>query len=277
MKYTRMGNLPYYLGQLVLIVIFAFPLLWVLSLSLKSPAETLESPPGLLPDEFLWTNYTDVLETSPLGRYLLNSLLVVGLAVAGTLLLAVPAAYALSRFTFGARRPYTRALLAAQLISPLIIAVPVYRLFVSLNLINNYAGLVLVYIAIVAPFITWFLKTFFDTIPVSLDESASIDGCTRLNGLIKVILPTARPGIASAAILASVTSWSQFAIPFILLDDIDLYPVSVGVVNLQASAGEITTQYVAAGSIMAIAPVLILFILLQRHIVGALTAGAVKG
>lgn len=277
MKYTRMGNLPYYLGQLVLIVIFAFPLLWVLSLSLKSPAETLESPPGLLPDQFLWTNYTDVLETSPLGRYLLNSLLVVGLAVAGTLLLAVPAAYALSRFTFGARRPYTRALLAAQLISPLIIAVPVYRLFVSLNLINNYVGLVLVYIAIVAPFITWFLKTFFDTIPVSLDESASIDGCTRLNGLIKVILPTARPGIASAAILASVTSWSQFAIPFILLDDIDLYPVSVGVVNLQASAGEITTQYVAAGSIMAIAPVLILFIVLQRHIVGALTAGAVKG
>lgn len=277
MKYTRMGNLPYYLGQLVLIVIFAFPLLWVLSLSLKSPAETLESPPGLLPDQFLWTNYTDVLETSPLGRYLVNSLLVVGLAVGGTLLLAVPAAYALSRFTFGARRPYTRALLAAQLISPLIIAVPVYRLFVSLNLINNYVGLVLVYIAIVAPFITWFLKTFFDTIPVSLDESASIDGCTRLNGLIKVILPTARPGIASAAILASVTSWSQFAIPFILLDDIDLYPVSVGVVNLQASAGEITTQYVAAGSIMAIAPVLILFIVLQRHIVGALTAGAVKG
>lgn len=277
MKYTKAGNIPYYIGQIVLIIIFAFPLLWVLSLSLKSGAETLESPPGLLPNEFLFSNYTDVLETTPLGRYLLNSIILVTLSVLGTLLLAVPAAYALSRFVFKARRPYTRGLLAAQLISPLIIAVPVYRLFVSTNLINNYVGLVMVYVAIVAPFITWFLKTFFDTIPISLDESAAIDGCSPLRGMWSVVLPTARPGIASAAILASVTSWSQFAIPFILLDDIDLYPVSVGVVNLQASAGEITTQYVAAGSVMAIAPVLVLFVFLQKHIVGALTAGAVKG
>lgn len=277
MRYSKAGNIPFYIGQILLIVIFAFPLLWVVSLSLKSPAETLESPPGLLPDQFLFSNYADVLDTSPLGRYLLNSILLVFLSVAGTLVLAVPAAYALSRFVFKGRRPYTRGLLAAQLISPLIIAVPVYRLFVQTNLINSYVGLTMVYIAIVAPFITWFLKTFFDTIPISLDESAAIDGCSRVRGMWSIVLPTARPGIASAAILASVTAWSQFAIPFILLDDIDLYPVSVGVVNLQASAGEITTQYVAAGSVMAIAPVLILFIFLQKHIVGALTAGAVKG
>jgi multiple sugar transport system permease protein len=277
MRTTRWGNAPYYAAQLVLVVVFAFPLLWVLSLSLKTAAETLESPPSLLPTSWAWSNYGDVLDTTPLGRYLLNSIVLVGLSVVGTVLLAVPAAYALSRFAFPGRRPYTRALLAAQLISPLIIGVPVYRLFVALHIINNYLGLVLVYIAIVAPFITWFLKTFFDTIPRELDESAAIDGCTPLNGLLKVVLPTARPGIASAAILAAVTSWSQFAIPFILLDDRDLYPVSVGVVNLQATAGEITTQYLAAGSVMAIAPVLVLFVVLQRHIVGALTAGAVKG
>ena len=147
----------------------------------------------------------------------------------------------------------------------------------ALNLINNYVGLALVYMAIVAPFITWFLKGFFDTIPRELDESAAIDGCTPLGGMLRVVLPTAVPGIASAAILAAVTSWSQFAIPFILVDDRDLFPVSVGVVNLQATAGEITTQFLAAGSVMAIAPVLILFVVLQRYIVGALTAGAVKG
>ena len=92
-----------------------------------------------------------------------------------------------------------------------------------------------------------------------------------------MLLPTAVPGIVSAGILASVTSWSQFVIPFILLDERDLFPVSVGVVNLQATAGEITTQYLAAGSVMAIAPVLVLFVVLQRCIVGALTSGAVKG
>jgi multiple sugar transport system permease protein len=277
MRSIRWANVPYYAAQLLLIIAFAFPLLWVLSLSLKSAEETLESPPSLLPGQWLWGNYGHVLDITPLGRYLINSVVLVGLSVLGTLVVAVPAAYALSRFVFPGRRPYTRGVLAAQLISPLIIAVPVYRLFVALNIINNYIGLVLVYIAIVAPFITWFLKTFFDTIPRELDESAAIDGCTPLRGMLSVVLPAARPGIASAAILAAVTSWSQFAIPFILLDERDLFPVSVGVVNLQATAGEITTQYLAAGSVMAIAPVLVMFVVLQRQIVGALTAGAVKG
>lgn len=277
MKTSRWGTIPFYLAQLVIIIVFAFPLLWVLSLSLKSAAETLESPPGLLPDQLLFSNYSQVLENTPLGRYLLNSMLLVTITVLGTLLVAVPVAYALSRFAFPSKRPYTRGLLAAQLISPLIIAVPVYQAFVRLNLINNYVGLALVYMAIVAPFITWFLKGFFDTIPIELDESAAMDGCTRFRAMVTVVMPSARPGIASAAILAAVTSWSQFAIPFILVDDRDLFPVSVGVVNLQATAGEITTQYLAAGSVMAIAPVIVLFVVLQRHIVGALTAGAVKG
>ena len=277
MRASRWGNVGYYAAQLVLIIIFAFPLLWVLSLSLKSAAETLQSPPKLLPAHWLWSNYRHVLDITPLGRYLLNSALVVGLSVLGTLLVGVPAAYALSRFVFPGRRPYTRGLLAAQLISPLIIAVPVYRLFIALGLINNYVGLVLVYIAIVAPFITWFLKTYFDTLPRELDEAAAIDGCTPAGGMWRVVLPSARPGIVSAAILAGVTAWSQFAIPFILLDDQRLFPVSVGVVNLKATAGEITTQYLAAGSIMAILPVVLIFVILQRQIVGALTAGAVKG
>jgi multiple sugar transport system permease protein len=277
MRASRWGNVGYYAAQLVLIIIFAFPLLWVLSLSLKSAAETLQSPPKLLPAKWLWSNYGHVLDITPLGRYLLNSALVVGLSVLGTLLVGVPAAYALSRFVFPGRRPYTRGLLAAQLISPLIIAVPVYRLFIVLGLVNNYVGLVLVYIAIVAPFITWFLKTYFDTVPRELDEAAAIDGCTPAAGMWRVVLPSARPGIVSAAILAGVTAWSQFAIPFILLDDQRLFPVSVGVVNLKATAGEITTQYLAAGSIMAILPVVLIFVILQRQIVGALTAGAVKG
>ena len=165
MHQSRQGNIGYYLGQLLLIVVFAFPLLWILSLSLKSAPETLQSPPTLLPDQFLWSNYSHVLDTTPIGRYLLNSLLLVACTVAGTLLLGVPAAYALSRYVFKGRRSYTRGLLAAQLISPLIIAVPMYRAFASLNLINNFFGLLLVYIAVVAPFITWFLKSFFDTIP----------------------------------------------------------------------------------------------------------------
>ena len=274
---TRLVDAGYFLGQLVLIVLFLFPLLWVVSLSLKTAPETLQSPPSLLPASPQWGNYATVLDTTPIGRYLLNSVLLVGLAVAAALAVSVPAAYALSRFVFSSRRTVSRGVLAAQLVSPLVIAVPAYQLFVRLGLVNNPISVVLVYIAVVAPFLTWFLKSYFDTVPSALDEAARIDGCSRWQAALRVVVPAARGGIASAAILGAVTSWSQFAVPFILLDDPDLFPVSVGVVNLQSTAGEVTTQLLAAGSVLAVAPIVIVFVLLQRQILGALTAGAVKG
>lgn len=277
MARSRMTDAAYIGGQVLLVVVFLFPLLWVLSLSLKTAPETLQSPPGLLPASPQWGNYATVLQTTPIGRYLLNSLLLVVVSVAGALAVSVPAAYALSRYVFRGRRTFSRGVLAAQLVSPLVIAVPAYRLFVTLGLVNNYVGLVLVYIAVIAPFLTWFLKSYIDTVPVSLDEAALMDGCSRWTAALRIVLPSAAPGIASAAILGGVTTWSQFALPFILLDDPDLFPVSVGVVNLQATAGEITTQFLAAGSVLAVAPVVVLFVLLQRHILGALTTGAVKG
>lgn len=277
MRGRRVGNALHYAAMAALALVFAFPLLWVLSLSLKTGPETLQAPPTLLPADPQWTNYIDVLQAAPVGRFLLNSLFLVVVSVVLSLAVAVPAAYALSRFVFPGHRTYSRGVLAAQLISPLIIAVPLYRLFVATGLVNNYVGLVLVYVAIVAPLMTWFLKSYIDTIPDALDEAAMIDGCSRPRAVLSVILPAARPGIVSAAILGGVTTWSQFALPFILLDDIELFPVSVGVVNLQATAGEITTQLLAAGSVLAVAPVIVLFVALQRYIVGALTAGAVKG
>jgi multiple sugar transport system permease protein len=276
MRTHRWTAAGYYLAQILLVVIFAFPLLWTVSLSLKTGPETLASPPTLVPAHPQWGNYMHVLATTPIGQYLVNSLLLVAATALGTLAMSVPAAYCLSRFAFPGHGGYSRLVLGAQLVSPVVLTVPLYRLFVALHLVNNYLGLVLVYIAITAPFVTWFLKSYLDTVPRSLDEAALMDGCSRARLLWSVILPTIRPGVASAAVLASVTAWSQFAVPFMLLDAQDLFPVSVGVVNLRDTAGEITTQYVAAGSILAVAPVVLLFIVLQRHIVGALTAGAVK-
>lgn len=274
---SRTTNVWYYLAMAALTLVFAFPLLWVLSLSVKTGPETLQSPPSLLPADAQWSNYTQVLQSTPIGRYLLNSLVIVVACVAGSLAVGIPAAYALSRFVFRRKRAVSRALLAAQLISPVVLVIPLYQLFVTLGVVNNYVSLVLVYIAITTPFMTWFLKNYFDTIPETLDEAATIDGASRLRTVTSVIMPVARPGIASAAILGGVTSWSQFAVPFILLDSRELYPVSVGVVDLQSTAGEVTTQLLAAGSVLAVAPVIVIFVVLQRQILGALTAGAVKG
>ena len=277
MRRSAGSNVWYYVGMIALSAVFLFPLLWVLSLSLKTGPETLQSPPTILPASAQWANYGQVLDTTPIGRYLINSLILVVLCVGGSLAVGVPAAYALSRYVFPRKRAVSRVVLAAQLISPLVLVVPLYRVFVSIGLINNYLSLVLVYIAITTPFMTWFLKNYLDTVPIDLDEAAMIDGCTRLRTVWSVILPVARPGIVSAAILGGVTSWSQFVVPFVLLDTRDLYPVSVGVVDLQSTAGEVTTHLLAAGSVLAVLPVIVLFVVLQRQIVGALTSGAVKG
>lgn len=274
---TRWQNALLYLGMAVTFVVFAFPVLWVLSLSLRTPDEIVETPPPLVPSSPQWSNYSYVWRNTGIGGQLLNSAIVVGGSVLGCLLLCVPAAYALARLRFRGRTTFSKAVLAAQLISPLVLVVPMYRLFVTLGLLNNHFGLILVYVAVTAPFQTWFLRNYFDSIPAELDEAALVDGCSRMRALRSVVLPAAAPGIASAAIVVAVLSWSQFVVPFVLLDDSSMYPISVGVVNLQSTSADITTQYLAAGSIIAVLPVVLVFMVLQRYIVGALTAGSLKG
>lgn len=169
------------------------------------------------------------------------------------------------------------AILMTQMVSAVVITIPIYRLFASWGLINQLWLVIIIYVAVVLPFTTWFLKNYLDTIPKDMDEAAIIDGCSRWQMLTKVLFPVCMPGIVSVVIIVAVQSWSQFVIPFILIDDASLYPVSVGVVNLQSTQTQITTHLLAAGSIMSIVPVIILFVLLQKYIVGALTSGAVKG
>ena len=273
-KLTRMGL---FLAYVVITLFFLFPIFWVLSTSLKSVPQLFASPPIWLPTDPALGNYSYVFNNTPTLRYLLNSALLVSLTVFFTVLIAVLAAYGFSRYAFRSKRPSLLAVLAFQMISPVVIAIPLYRLFSELNILNNYASLTVVYVAVVLPFTTWFLKGYFDTIPYQVDEAAIVDGASRWQVLSRILLPVSAPGIATAAILTAVLSWSQFVIPFILLDDRTLYPVSVGLVNLQADTNAVTLHYLAAASMVSVAPVIVVFVLLQRYIVSALTSGAVKG
>jgi len=273
-KLTRMGL---FLAYGVITLFFLFPIFWVLSTSLKSVPQLFASPPIWLPTDPAFGNYSYVFNNTPTLRYLLNSALLVSLTVFFTVLIAVLAAYGFSRYAFRSKRPSLLAVLAFQMISPVVIAIPLYRLFSELNILNNYASLTVVYVAVVLPFTTWFLKGYFDTIPYQVDEAAIVDGASRWQVLSRILLPVSAPGIATAAILTAVLSWSQFVIPFILLDDRTLYPVSVGLVNLQSDTNAVTLHYLAAASMVSVAPVIVVFVLLQRYIVSALTSGAVKG
>ncbi|TSB45596.1 carbohydrate ABC transporter permease [Alkalicoccobacillus porphyridii] len=266
-----------YLSYFLIVIVFLFPLFWVASVSLKTQAELFQVPPSLWPTSWQFDNYLHVLQTTPVLTYLWNSLRLVVLTVLFTLFIALPAAFALSRFKMQGKNAFLLAILMTQMISAVVISIPLYRLFASWELLNNFMLILAIYVAVVLPLATIFMKNYFDTLPEQMDEAAIIDGCTRWQILTKILLPVARPGIISVVILVAVQSWSQFVIPFILIDDANLYPVSVGVVNLQSTQAQITTHYLAAGSIMSIIPVIILFLLLQKYIVGALTAGAVKG
>jgi multiple sugar transport system permease protein len=242
--------------------------------------ELFAFPPRLLPQHPTFAAYRDVLTSSPLALYLVNSVKLVSATVVCALVVAVPSAYALSRLRFrnaSAKSLAMLGMLTVQLISPLVTALPLYRWFSTLGLINSHAAVVLVYVALSAPFATWMLTGFLDTVPVALDEAARIDGCSRLQSLLQVLLPVMLSGLASTAILLAISSWAQFIIPFVLLTRGDLYPVSVGILDCQSSGDSVSTHLLAAAAILSALPAVLTFLVLQRFIVGALTAGAVKG
>ncbi len=269
-----------YLGYAATLAFFLLPVLWIVSLSLRPLDELFAYPPRLLPAHVDWSSYQTVLLQSPLPLYVWNSVKFAAATMVGALVVAVPAAYALSRLRFrGAvtKQGILLGILAVQLVSPLVTALPLYRYFSALGLINSQLAVSLVYIAIEAPFATWMLKGFFDTVPQELDEAARIDGCSRLQTLWRVVMPVMLPGLASTAIVLAISSWGQFLIPYILIDNNDLQPIGVGILDFQSTAQAVSTNQLAAAAVLAAIPAVVIFTVLQRFIVSGLTSGALKG
>ncbi len=271
------GDIATYVAYLLIFLFFAGPLLWLVSLSIRTQAEIFVSDIRLIPDNPTIENYVGVLNNPQFPTYLWNGLKLAVIGAFGAMLFATPAAYALSRFRFASRKVWMIGLLGFQMISPLVIMVPLYRYMDQIGLTESHFGASLIYIAIAAPLFTWMLKGFLDTIPQSLEDAAMIDGCTRFGAFMRVVLPLSLPGLTSAFVLNAILGWSQFIIPFILLSKPALLPISVGIFNFQGTYSQTSTQILAAASVLSIVPAVIVFLALQRFIIGALMAGAVKG
>lgn len=265
-----------YLAYIGIAAFFLYPLLWVLSLSFKTVPELFGNI-RFLPNAVTLDNYLYVLWKADIFRYLMNSVVLVTFTIVGAVCISVPTAYAFSRFNFRFKQGIVFSILFFQMISPLVICIPLYKYFSKLHLLNSIPALVVVYIALMLPFTTLTVRGYIDTVPRELDEAATIDGCGKLRTLLKVVLPVIVPGLISTVLLIIIKSWSQFIVPFILLDDAKLLPISVGLVNLQSTTDTISTHYLAAASMIGIIPTIIIFVFLQRFIVSAMTAGAVKG
>jgi multiple sugar transport system permease protein len=272
-----LADIATYVAYVVIFLFFAGPLLWLLSLAVRNASEVYVSEIRILPREPTLSNFVDVLGNPLFPIYLWNGLKLAVAGAFGALLFATPAAYALSRFRFRRRNLVMIGLLAFQMISPLVIMVPLYRYMDRVELTDSHVGAAIIYIAIAAPLFTWMLKGFLDGIPQSLEDAAMIDGCTRFGAFLRVVLPLSLPGLTSAFVLNAILGWSQFIIPFILLSKPELLPISVGIFNFQGTYSQTSTQLLAAASVISIVPAIVVFLVLQRLIVGALTAGAVKG
>ncbi len=255
---------------------FLLPQLWLLSLSLKPKAGVYEFPPRWIPSDPSLGNYVFALTGTQVPWYLVNSVKVATLATLLTMLAGVPAAFAFSRERFNGHGLLLAVLLGVQMLSPVILLLPIYGLVDAARLIDTHAGLILVYAAIQTPFTVWVLKTFFDALPPALFEAARLDGASRLRTLWSIALPLVGPGLASVAIFNLAAYWSEFALALVLLDSQAHFTVPIGIFNLQ-SGYETEWQIVAAASFIGLMPMIAAFVVLQRYFIAGLTAGAVKG
>jgi multiple sugar transport system permease protein len=256
--------------------VFLIPQLWLISLSLKQKAAVYEFPPRWIPAEPSIFNYVFALTQTQVPWYLWNSIKVAGLATLVTLLVSTPAAFVLSRDRFRGKRAMLGALLAIQMISPVILLLPIYSLVDAAGLVDSHVGLIGVYAAIQVPFTVWVLKNFFDAIPSAIFEAARLDGASRRATAWHIAVPLVTPGLAATAIFNLAAYWSEFALALVLLDSQSRFTIPLGVFSFQ-SAYETEWQLVAAASFIGLLPMMAAFVFLQRYFVAGLTAGAVKG
>lgn len=261
------------LGAIALAMLL--PLLWLLSTALKSPGEDIfQFPPQLWPQSPTLDNFRLVWEQNPFGTYFLNSILVASLTVVFNLLFCALAAYPLARLRFRGR-DWIFALVIATIMIPFqVVMIPLYILAVNLGLRNTYLGLIFPYLA--SAFGIFLLRQAFQAVPKELEEAARIDGCRELGIWWHVMLPSVRPALITLAIFVFIGSWSDFLWPLILLDQPEMYTLPLGVATL-AGSFSLDWRLVAAGSVLSILPILLVFLVVQRYIVPSEAASGVKG
>ena len=265
-----------YLVLSVIAFLMLFPLLWLIGTAFKSPGENIFSfPPQIFPTQPTFDNFVQVWQTEPFGRYLINSAIVAILTVGLNLIFCSLAAYPLARLDFRGRKLIFTLVLATIMIPFQIVMIPLYVSAVNLGLTNNYLGIILPNLA--SAFGIFLLRQAFKAVPLELEEAARIDGCSELGIWWNVMIPAIRPALVTLAIFVFIGSWSDFLWPLIILEPSSKYDtLPIAVANL-AGSFSLDWRLVAAGSVISIAPIIVLFLFLQRYIIPTDVGSGVKG
>ncbi|QEN88270.1 carbohydrate ABC transporter permease [Labrys sp. KNU-23] len=263
-----------------LIVLTLFPFAVMLVTALKPTEEMLSS--SWWPSRPVWGNFVTMYTETAFGPALVNSLIVSLVTTVLTVLVAIPAAYALSRYRFAARGAFRQFLLISQMLSPIVLVFGLFRLLVELGnrlgfqLIDSLSGVTFIYIAFNLAFAVWMLQSYFSTIPKDLEEAAWIEGASPFATLVKVFLPLALPAMAVTAIFTFINAWNEYVIALTMLRKQEAYTLPLQVVNLVAGRYTVEWNYVMAAALAATIPIAILFTWLQRYLMRGLALGAVK-
>ncbi|WP_113718134.1 carbohydrate ABC transporter permease [Arthrobacter dokdonensis] len=259
----------------VLVVLYAFPFVYMLFTSFKTPIETNAIPPTILPSTWTIQNYITALTTQGVPQSFVNSIQTAVISTVVSLVLAVPAAYAVTRYRTRLGRVFILLALVMRMVPAIVVGAPLIAFFHSLGLSDTSFALALAQTTISLPLSIWLLASFFEAVPDELEESARVDGCSRLGSLWRIVIPITRGGLAVAAIFAFLASWNDFIFA-LLLTSVRAVTTPLQIANFQSQFG-LDWGTMTSLAVLYSVPVIVLAIVLQRHIVAGLTLGAVKG
>ena len=269
-------SLIYWIVLSPLVVIILFPFAVMFSTALRPPDEVFVFPPRWGFSEFRWENFSEMWVKTNFGEALLNSVYVSVASTSLALVLSIPAAYALSRYRFPGKSAYRNFLLMTQMMSPIVLVLGLFRLMVTLGMVNSLNSLVVTYAAFNMAFTIWMLQSYFSTIPRDLEEAAWMDGATHFKSLVRIFLPLAVPALAVTGIFSFINSWNEFVLALTLIRSSDDYTLPVQIYAQVAGRFQVEWHHVMAATVLATLPVAIVFSWLQKYLIRGMALGAVK-
>jgi len=265
-----------YLILLIFALIAVYPVLQVVTISLRPSDKLLSTSLEIIPVNATWNNYVGLFRDRPFLLWIWNSCFVSFVVTVTGVTLAAMTGYAFSRFQFIGKKIGLLSLLTTQMFPATMLLLPLYIMLIKLGLINTYFGVIIIYTATALPFTIWTMKGYYDTIPYSLEEAARIDGCNQFQAFYKVILPLAAPALVITALFSFMTAWSEYLVAAQILQDSILWTLPLGLKSFESNMSTEWGLY-GASSIIVTIPVVVLFLALSKYLVSGLTLGSVKG
>ena len=256
-------------------IITLYPYFAMLCTALKNRVEIF-SGDNILPVTALWSNFIDIWSRAPMAKYMLNSVFIAGGSTIIAMLCGIPAAYALARMKFKGQTAFLGFVIVSQMFAPVVLLIGIYQVMQRLGLTDNILGLIFINAAFNQAFTIWLLRGTFMGISAEMEQAATIDGCTRVQSMMKVLLPVAAPGIVTTLIFIFINAWNEYTVALCLISTDTYKPLTVGI-NTFNGYNMIEWQYLFAASIFAIIPVVILFMCIEKNLVSGLASGGVKG